>query len=181
MPDHGSGPNKSMQFDPSLLRNRLFRAIDENYNVTNSVIVAEVLGQLERFRLSRAALAATRLDWYIQQLRWREDDRSLVARARLLLRQWRPQDHTSKPPASSSRPEKEIFRPPSSPRSSLAPAPTCPRKRSDWLAREVEERRKVWREREEMAEREERDRKRRRQARWLSEVNYRWQTLISQL
>ena len=30
MTDHGS---KSMQFDPSLLRNRLFRAIDENYTV----------------------------------------------------------------------------------------------------------------------------------------------------
>ena len=174
MTDHGS---KSMQFDPSLLRNRLFRAIDENYTVTNSVVVAEVLGQLERLRLDRAALAATRLDWYIEQLRWREDDRCLVSRARILLRQWRPQDH--KPPASSSSPEGDVFRPPSPPRSSLAPG--SPRKRSDWLAREVEERRRVWREREERAEKEERDRKRRRQARWLRSVNYRWQTLISQL
>ena len=176
MPEDGLVPNKSMEVDPSLLRNRLFRAIDENYNVTNPVVVAEVLGQLERFRLSRAALEATRLDWYIEQLRWREDHRALVSRARNLLQQWRA-DHTSKPTTSSSPDQETFFRSPSPPGSSLAPPSSSPRKK----AREVEERRRVWRDREEVAEREERERKRRRQARWLRSVNYRWQTLIRQL
>ena len=82
--------HKPMKFDPTILRNRLFRGIDDNFNVTNIVIVGEVVAQLEMFRISEAALEATRLDWYLHKLRWRAKDSLLASRARHLVEHWGP-------------------------------------------------------------------------------------------
>ena len=197
--------HKPMKFDPTILRNRLFRGIDDNFNVTNIVIVGEVLAQLEMFRISEAALESTRLDWYLHKLRWRAKDSLLASRARHLLEHWGPPaplspvklDTSYRPPAPLSPikddEEEETFRPPSPPSSPVEVQPSDKRiivgeERMSLTkrAREVEERsRTVWRAleraKEERAERRDLRRERKRQARWLRAVISRWQTLISRL
>ena len=68
-----------MRTDPTRIRDKLFTGIDGEYNVTNMVVVFEVIGQLESFDISVKELEATGLDMHINELRRKAEEKALAA------------------------------------------------------------------------------------------------------
>lgn len=102
--------NKSSLFGPmqqelSMIKDRLFQGIDEEYNVTNIEIVMAVIRELENFRITREELEATRLGKHINDLRRRTSDKALATRAKALVKNWRALlDVAPKEPEKDSNP-----------------------------------------------------------------------------
>ena len=68
-----------MRTDPTRIRDKLFTGIDGEYNVTDMVVVFEVIGQLESFDISVKELEATGLDMHINELRRKAEEKALAA------------------------------------------------------------------------------------------------------
>jgi len=78
-----------MQQDPLMIKDKLFQGIDGEYNVTNIEIVMAVIGELEKFSITREELETTRLGKHINELRRKASDKQLANRAKSLVKKWR--------------------------------------------------------------------------------------------
>jgi len=77
------------ELDPTLIREKLFKGIDSDYNVVDMQIVSEVITELENFNITKEALEATRLGKHINELRRKSKDKFLANRAKSLVKKWR--------------------------------------------------------------------------------------------
>lgn len=87
-----------MSLDPILIREKLFKGIDSDYNVVDMEIVSEVITELENFNITKEALEATRLGKHINELRRKSKDKFLANRAKSLVKKWRSLLSESGPP-----------------------------------------------------------------------------------
>jgi hypothetical protein len=87
-----------MSLDPLLIREKLFKGIDSDYNVVDIGIVSEVIQELENYNITKEALEATRLGKHINEVRRKSNDRLLADRAKSLVKKWRSLLSESGPP-----------------------------------------------------------------------------------
>lgn len=78
-----------MQNNVTELTQKLLRALDNKYNVTDMAIVIEVITQLENISITKELLETTRLGKHINELRRKCNDGSLAKRLKELLKKWR--------------------------------------------------------------------------------------------
>ncbi|CAG9770373.1 unnamed protein product [Ceutorhynchus assimilis] len=78
-----------MQNNVIELTQRLLRALDSNYNVTDMPEVVDIICNLERVAITKELLETTRLGKYINELRRKTNNQELWRRAKELLKKWR--------------------------------------------------------------------------------------------
>nr|XP_018896061.1 PREDICTED: mediator of RNA polymerase II transcription subunit 26 [Bemisia tabaci] len=78
-----------MQHSPTDIKDRLLRGLDEEYNVVDMGVVAEVISILEKMPITKEALEVTRLGKCVNLLRKKTDCESLAKRAKNLVKRWR--------------------------------------------------------------------------------------------
>lgn len=78
-----------MQHSPFEIKERLLRALDQEYNVLDMATVLEVVTILERTPITKEALETTRLGRDINELRRKTKNEFLAKRAKDLVRRWR--------------------------------------------------------------------------------------------
>jgi hypothetical protein len=92
-----------MSLDPLLIREKLFKGIDSDYNVVDVGIVSEVIQELENYNITKEALEATRLGKHINEVRRKSKDRLIADRAKSLVKKWRSLLSESGPPPGGGR------------------------------------------------------------------------------
>lgn len=78
-----------MQDSPYEIKDKLLRALDEEYNVVDMPAVYEVISLLEKIVITKEALERTRIGKFINELRKRTTDEQLAKRAKELVKSWR--------------------------------------------------------------------------------------------